>query len=407
MKKKRYICGGIFAILLLFVCNISAYADDIRASAAPTMLSVWNQNGELVGETSRPQYYCHQWDGNFANASGDTFYLKRGEKYKVQAVLSLYSIDRKLHTTERKMRMRIGANVNGMEVNFPDPITCYPTKQVNLDGITYTQYVDGCSEGEIKFDSRNITSAPGIKRYPYTGIAFQADDLMITDDMPDKGTIYIAPGEIYSILGDNWTMTDDLLQIPYSVHDPNIPITEKLPLATEFDENGINMLIVNMMKSTRAENAKYKEVDVKVTHEYSDRHLISSGKLLRGYDTYEVTYANGIIARYLEDYGITSLTVQMSADIDPVSVYLYAPPYDLFPAAMNVSSIEKQAVEYAESKGFTRVKAFDSNQLEKKRYIMQYNGLYFSTCSGNITGVDIFGLGLFYPYNIQFNNAGI
>ena len=399
MKKKRYICGGIFAILLLFVCNISAYADDIKGTAAPTMLSFRDKEGKLVGEVSRAQYYCHRWDGNFSSVYAPTLYLKRGEPYSVEAVLSFYSTGKQLHTDERKLHMQIGTNVNGLEVRMDDPVTFKPAKTVNLEGINYTQYVDGQSEGEIKFESLR-TSVPQGRSYWYTGIAFQANELIITDDMPDNGTIYILPGLIYKGVGDDWTMTDDLLQIKYCIGDP-VLITEKLQLSSEFSEDGINMMIVNMMNSSRAENAKYKEVAVKVEPDYSERYISKTGEMLKNSNTYIVTYANGISAAYLEDYGIYRLEVNMLPDTDPTQIYAYAPPFEEFPAGMDRTLLEKKARAFAESKGFVGVKYFSSDQTEPKRYIMKDTNLDFSNWSGNISPV-VGRLGLASPYLLQF-----
>ena len=212
-------------IVLFYVFPLKIYAGQVTRTVAPTMISIRDENGKLIAETSRDQKYVHEHNGNMGRYNRGVAHLERGKKYTMEIVLTNYSYGGSALFDERVANVRISEDFRMAPEYFSDMFPLQPVATVNNNGLLNAQSTDGKSKGTISLDTmareKNIAT-PEEERYRsyiYGGMAFRTTEFEITDLLPDNGVIEVVTPIEYTYSGDNLAMADDVLYLDYKVAD--------------------------------------------------------------------------------------------------------------------------------------------------------------------------------------------
>lgn len=384
--------------------------DIIDRNLTVSYLGIYESNGTPISCSYRPQTVFDIYNGCSLDTSGSVK-LERGKEYYLEAIITAYSRgDLPLNYPRAAVAYATnGAGVNETEYTYDLDINpLIVTNSVNQSRLTDKQVVEGSVSGNVLGQGEKRQATFGGLNYTYTGICFKSNTFKITDKMPDKGHIEVAPTLYINYFDSNENIFDDDLHIEYVIAGSNGSNTDggSTQLATNqtdynklsqnYDDRGINLTVLDMLNSTKEENAA-KYTVVKSTSE----------------DSYDADFP-GIIEDiiYSNDVGISydtknrAHTAYMFSTSNEAqrSLYKYVPKDSDF-SSKSSGSLERKLNQYAESLGFTYDPYGHITTDGKKTYntVPEYGMVTFSFNNEDGICMNIMGLGKTTNYNISIS----
>lgn len=334
--------------------NYSAYQryGMITRDLTASYLSICDSSGKPLACSYRPQTIFDTAEGAISDVTG-TVKLEKNKEYYLEAIITAYSKG-SIQLNYPRVASAYAKNVAGMnETDYYynldiNPLTA--VNSVNQSLLKDKQVVEGSMNGDILKNGNKQHAVIDNYGYDYTGICFRSNKFKITDDMPDKGRIEVTPTRYENYYDSNESLFDDILGIQYiivgSAEDVSNDVKiESGKLSQDYDARGINLTILDMLNSTKEENAaKYTVVNTTSRESY-DANFPGI--------TENITYSNGLHISYDTRNRATSAIADSSANAEQRRLYKNAPKENEFPVMNNESKLEDKLDEYAESLGFT------------------------------------------------------
>lgn len=339
--------------------SLTRYTNMISRNISPTYLCIYDSDGNPLAYSYRNQVGFSPDEGNGYAEVENLVRLEKEKEYYIEAIVSAYS--------------RLG-----LKLSWPRLVDAYVTSMydptvarehyydLDIDSLTPInnieqhflkdkQVVEGSINGAVlENGNKKLERFYGYTRgqqseYTYTGVCFRSGKFRITDDMPNEGYIKVITPIYYNFSDSNENIVDDILAIHYVIEDTE---ADKYKTKNDFeilpavyDERGINQTMLNMLHSTKEQNAENHRVFTSYSYDSSDPYNPDVWGTRE-----DIIYENGVSVSY--DIWNRPVKVSASSTTPDNHVYKYAPDGNEFPLKTNDLEIDKMLRQYGESIGF-------------------------------------------------------
>lgn len=336
--------------------SLTEYNRLISRNLSPTYLCIYDDAGTPLTYSYRSQSSFSLENGNGAFESQGFVKLEKNKEYYLEGIVSAYS-KAGIRLNWPRLFEAYLTSIIDESIGRPyyydleiAPLT--PVSNVNQSPLKDKQVVEGNVSGDViangnrKIELLWSDNYGWSYEYAYTGVCFRSEKFVITDDMPDEGYIHSIIPMYYNYYDSNQNFLDDDLAIWYVIKDSEKDTMdlnhEYDELAATYDERGINKTLLDMINSTKEENAdKYTVVEIFSCADYDiDGSLGTSD---------QIYYKNGVSVCY----DVRNRPTRVSANHSPNNyLYQFAPDSKDYPIQMNKKVVDEMLHKYADSVGF-------------------------------------------------------